>query len=77
MADRTDWLSKLERFRVYLAVGYLVTGIVVSLLSIAAIVYCIATGRWVPAIFILLARNEVVRWMDNESKRLSAPDPTR
>ena len=65
-------LSKIHRFTIFLVTAYLVAGIVVALASILGIAYLVVNTQWLPAIFILLARKDLVRWLDSESTRLIA-----
>jgi hypothetical protein len=63
-------LARIRLLRLSLALGYAMAAIAVAWISIAGIVYCVLKAQWLPAIFILLARRDLVRWMDGESHRL-------
>jgi hypothetical protein len=63
-------VALIGRIRVGLAFFYVVASLTISLLSLAGIAYCVLTERWLPAIVILLARKDLVRWMDGEANRL-------
>jgi len=58
-----------KKVDIFLSIAYLGSSIVVSLASIGAIVYCVVTAKWLPAIFVLLARKDVIRGMERESRR--------
>jgi len=60
---------KLEVFLESLATFYLVIRVVIHFSALAAIAYCILSDRWLPAVFILLARKEFTHWLDREAER--------
>jgi hypothetical protein len=49
---------------------YLVASIVTSIGGLVAIGYYVFNSEWMPAIFVLLARKQLVEWFDRESKRV-------
>ena len=42
----------------------------VSILLLGAIAYCVWTSQWLPAIFALLARKELLNYLDEVCARL-------
>jgi hypothetical protein len=60
----------LHELRLKLALTYLFASIALNLLAVASIAYFAINGEWLQAIFILLARKELVSAMDRESERL-------
>ena len=69
-ADVSRAVSMVRRFQVYLAVIYSVAGVLVAFGSLLAIAYCMINSKWLPAIFVLLARKDLGRFLDGESTRL-------
>src|SRR6266478_5864047 len=55
-------LSRLGLAKCLIAAGTVMMA--VSLLSLGTIAYCIFTDQWLPAIFVLLARKELLNWLD-------------
>lgn len=41
-----------------------------SITGLVAIVYCVFTDRWLPAIFFLLARRDLVRCLNAAARRV-------
>jgi len=53
-----------------MAFACIAASIIVSLTSIAAIIYFVINGQWLPAIFFLLARREITKFLDSEALRI-------
>lgn len=61
--------STMTRVQVYLFVGFLVAGYIVSIAGFVGMAYYVLNGEWLPAIFILLARKQLVGWLHGVSDR--------
>jgi hypothetical protein len=55
----------LEKFALAIAL----TAMAVNGVSLLAMGYCVFFGQWTPAIFVLLARSELVKWLDGMAER--------
>jgi hypothetical protein len=66
--------APIERFGLWMAFACIVGSIIVSLASIAAIIYFAVNSQWLPAIFFLLARREITEFLDSEAKRIGTLD---
>jgi hypothetical protein len=62
--------ARIELFGMSLALAYIVGAFVVSVAAVGIMIYCGLNDKWLPAIFTLLARREIVRWLHAESDRL-------
>ena len=51
--------------------GYLVTSLTITLFSIIAMAYYAFNSNWLPAIFVLLARGELTRYLDGQFDRMT------
>jgi len=65
-------LLRLHHFTIYLAGAYLFAAMAISIGSILGIAYLVFNAHWLPAIFVLLARKDLARWLSRESSRLLA-----
>lgn len=49
---------------------FAVVALITSVGLIVVVAYCAFTQRWIPAIFFLLARKELLSWLDSASGRM-------